>query len=160
MLFDGARAAIRLRVELAREARFVGWDVTQLGRTASGERFASGRLRQTLEIVHADRMVWCERAVLDGGSPSLQSGAILNGAPVFGTMIAAFGDVDGGVLAACRALCPASGEGAVTRLHNLLVARYRGDCARTARTYFASLWRVLRPMLAGRDAVPPRIWNT
>ena len=160
MLFDGARAAIRLRVELAREARFVGWDVTHLGRTASGERFASGRLRQTVEIVDADGMLWCERALLDGDSRALQSGAILNGAPVFGTMIAAGIDVDGGALAACRAVSPASGEGAVTRLPHLLVARYRGSCARVARTYFASLWRVLRPSLAGRDAVPPRIWNT
>ena len=156
----GARAAIRLGIELAEEARFIGWDVTQLGRTASGERFASGRVRQTVELVRGDTMLWCERAVLDGGSRALQAGAILDGAPVFGTMIAAGADVDDGVLAACRAASPASGVGAVTRLPLLLIARYRGGCAHAARTYFASLWRVLRPALAGRDAVPPRIWNT
>ena len=149
-----------MRVELAEDARFIGWDVTQLGRTASGERFASGRLRQTLEIVRGETMLWCERAVLDGGSRALQSGAILDGAPVFGTMIAAGADVDGAVLAACRALAPASGEGAVTRLPQVLIARYRGDSPHAARTYFATLWRVLRPALAGREAVPPRIWNT
>jgi urease accessory protein len=160
MLFDGARATIRLGVELAEDAHFIGWDVTQLGRTASGERFASGRLHQTLELIRGDAMLWCERAVLDGGSRALQAGAILGGAPVFGTMIAAGADLDDGVLAACRAASPASGVGAVTRLPKVLVARYRGDCARAARTYFASLWRVLRPALAGRDAVPPRIWNT
>ena len=160
MLFDGARAAIRLGVELTGDARFIGWDVTHLGRTASGERFASGRMRQTLEIVRDDAMLWCERAVLDGGSRALQSGAMLDGAPVFGTMIAAGADVDDGVLVACRAVSAASGAGAVTRLPLLLVARYRGDCAHAARTYFASLWRVLRPALAGCDAVPPRIWNT
>jgi len=160
MLFDGARAAIRLGIELAEDARFIGWDVTHLGRTASGERFASGHLRQTLELHRGDTMLWCERAVLDGGSGALQAGAILAGAPVFGTMIAAGADVDDDVLAACRAASPASGAGAVTRLPLALVARYRGGCARAARTYFASLWRVLRPALAGRDAVPPRIWNT
>ncbi len=160
MLFDGARAAIRFTVELAGDARFIGWDVTQLGRTASGERFATGRLHQTAELLRDDTMLWCERAVLDGGSRALQAGAILGGAPVFGTMIAAGADVDGGVLAACRAVFPASGAGAVTRLPHVLVARYRGGCAQAARTYFASLWRVLRPVLADRDAVPPRIWNT
>jgi len=160
MLFDGARAAIRLGVELAEDARFIGWEVTHLGRTASGERFASGRVQQALELIRGDTMLWCERAVLDGGSRALQSGAILDGAPVFGTMIAAGADVDDGVLAACRAASPASGAGAVTRLPLLLVARYRGGCAHVARTYFATLWRVLRPALAGRDAVPPRIWNT
>ncbi len=160
MLFDGARAAIRLGVELAGDARFIGWDVTQLGRTAAGERFASGRVHQTLELIRGDAMLWCERAVLDGGSPALQAGAVLDGAPVFGTMIAAGADVEDGVLAACRAASPASGAGAVTRLPQVLIARYRGGCAHAARTYFASLWRVLRPALAGRDAVPPRIWNT
>jgi len=160
MLFDGARATIRLGVELAGDARFIGGDVTHLGRTASGERFASGRMHQALEIVRDGTMLWCERAVLDGGSPALQSGAILNGAPVFGTMLAAGAEVDGDVLAACRAVSPASGEGVVTRLPHVLVARYRGDSPCAARTYFARLWGVLRPVLAGCDAVAPRIWNT
>ena len=75
-------------------------------------------------------------------------------------MIAAGADIDDGVLAACRAASPASGVGAVTWLPLLVVARDRGACAQTARTYFASLWRILRPALAGRDAVAPRIWNT
>ena len=161
MLFDGARTAIRLTVELAGDARFIGWDVMHLGRTASGERFASGRLQQRFELFRDGSMLWCERAVLDGGTHALQSSAILNGAPVFGTLIAAGGFlVDDGVLAACRAVVCASGDGAVTRLPDVFVARYRGDSAHAARTYFATLWRVLRPALAGREAVPPRIWNT
>ena len=69
-------------------------------------------------------------------------------------------DFDDSVLGACRAASPVSGEGAVTRLPELLVARYRGDSAPAARTYFATLWRLLRPALAGRESVPPRIWNT
>jgi len=160
MLFDGARAAIRFAVKLDGDARYIGWDVTQLGRTASGERFATGRLHQAVELLHDDRMLWCERTVLEGGTRALQSGAILDGAPVFGTMIAAGLDIEGAVLATCRAASPTSGAGAVTRLPRLLVARYRGDCAQAARTYFASLWRALRPEFAGLDAVPPRIWNT
>ena len=41
LLFNGARASIALRILLAADARFIGWDVTSLGRTESGERFAS-----------------------------------------------------------------------------------------------------------------------
>jgi urease accessory protein len=160
LLFDGARAAIRLRVELAPEARFIGWDIVHLGRTAAGERFASGRLHQALELCCGATTLWHERAVIEGGSRALQAGALLKGAPAFGTLVAAGAAVDDGVLAACRAILPASGEGAVTRLPGVLVARYLGNGAETARTYLASLWRVLRPALLGRDAVPPRIWNT
>jgi urease accessory protein len=75
-------------------------------------------------------------------------------------MIAAGRNLDDRLLAACRAVSAASGAGAVTRLPEALVARYRGDSAHAARTYFATLWRLLRPALAGREAVPPRIWNT
>ncbi|NDP43500.1 MAG: urease accessory protein UreD, partial [Aromatoleum sp.] len=160
LLYDGARASISTRIELAAGARYIGWDVTTLGRTASGERFASGKLHQTFELVRDGALAWCERTVLDGGSRALRSGAILGGAPVFGTMIAAGGIGDNGLLAACRAVVCVSGEGAVTRLPKVIVARYRGESAVAARTYFALLWRVLRPALAGREAVPPRIWST
>ena len=65
------------------------------------------------------------------------------------------------LLAACRAVALRDGSGAVTRLPDVFVARYRGDSARAARTYFATLWRLLRPpLIAGRDAVAPRIWST
>ncbi len=159
IVFDGARAAIHMRVELAGDANFIGWDLMSLGRTASGERFASGRVQQRIDVLRGDTLLWCERAVLEGGSRALQSGAMLNRAPVFGTLVAV-GAIDVAVLAACRAAAPPSGEGAVTRLPQVLVARYRGDSVHAARTYFATLWHALRPNLAGRAAVPPRIWST
>jgi urease accessory protein len=160
ILFDGARAAIRLAIELEGDARFIGWDVTRLGRTASGERFDAGRLLQRFELFRDGALLWCDRTAFDGGSRALQSGAILDGAPVFGTLIAALGPVDDGLLVACREVRGTSGAGAVTRLPQVLVARYRGHSTGEARTYFATLWRLLRPALAGRDAVPPRIWTT
>jgi urease accessory protein len=160
LLFEGAHAEIRARVELADGARFIGWEVTGLGRTASGERFGSGRVRQTLELLLGNVPLWCERAALDGGSRALQSGPILNGRPVFGTLVAAGAPVGDDVLAACRALRCASGDGAVTRLPQVLVARYLGASGSAARAYFAGLWSLLRPAFAGREAVPPRIWNT
>ena len=160
LLFDGARAAITLRIDLAAGARFVGWDIVGLGRTASGERFATGRLHQTIELRHDGELAWCERTVLDGGSPALQSGAILAGAPAFGTMIVAGVRVADATLAACRSIVCVNGDCAVTRLPHVLVARYRGASAIDARTYFALQWHALRPIVVGRAAVAPRIWNT
>jgi urease accessory protein len=160
ILFDGARASIALRVELASDARFFGWEVTCLGRTASNERFSHGRLRQSLDLFRGGALVFCERAAIGGGDRALQSGAILNGAPVFGTLVAAGATIPNELLAACRAVVCAGGDGATTRLPDVLVARYRGDSASSARTYFANLWRLLRPLLAGRDPVLPRIFST
>jgi urease accessory protein len=64
------------------------------------------------------------------------------------------------LLAACRALLPREGEGAVTRLPGLLVARYLGGESEAAREYFAAMWRLVRPAVAGREAAMPRIWGT
>lgn len=160
ILFDAARATIATRVELDGDAVFMGWDIMSLGRTAAGERFTRGRLRQAFEITRDGRLLWCERALLEGGSPALQSGAVLGGAPVFGTLVAAAGGLDDATLAACRGATPPQGEGSVTRLPEVVVARYRGGSAPAARTYFASLWRLLRPCVCVREAVPPRIWAT
>ncbi|MGZ5103944.1 MAG: urease accessory protein UreD, partial [Usitatibacter sp.] len=63
-------------------------------------------------------------------------------------------------LAACRELAPLRGECGVTRLLGLLVARVRGDSTEAARGYFAALWKGLRPAIAGREALEPRIWRT
>jgi urease accessory protein len=160
ILFDGARAAIALRIDCAPGARFIGWDVTCLGRTASGERYASGSLRQSFELHCTGALMFCERAAIDGGSRALQSGAVLGGAPVVGTFIVAGTPVPDPLLAACRAVGCEEGSGALTRLPDVLVGRYRGDSAHAARTYFATLWRLLRPLVAGREAVLPRIFST
>ena len=160
LLFDGARAATRLSVDLAGDARFIGWDVITLGRTESHESFSAGTLRQRVELSRDGALIWCERTAIDGGSRALQSASILNSAPVFGTFLAAGAVLHAQMLTDCRAVKCASGEGAVTRLPEVFVARYRGDSAHAARAYFATLWTLLRPMFAGRDAVPPRIWNT
>ena len=90
----------------------------------------------------------------------MTSAAGLAGRSVSGTMLAAGGDLGDDLLAACRAVEPPQGEGAVTRLPGLLVARYRGDEGGAARDYFAALWRLVRPAVAGLEAAMPRIWGT
>jgi urease accessory protein len=89
------------------------------------------------------------------GSP-----AGLAGRTVAGTMIAACGAVDDGLVAACREVLTREGEAAVTRLPGMLVARYRGDESEAAREYFAAIWHHVRPAVAGREAATPRIWRT
>jgi urease accessory protein len=160
IVFDGAHATSDLRVELAGNASYIGWDVICLGRTASSERFTRGRWRQRSDIVRDGALIWSERAVLDGNSPWLASPAGLNGAPVFGTFVAVSSSFDDSTLNACRTLGPREGDGAVTRFPELLVARYRGNSSEAAHDYFSVLWTIVRPRVAGREAVVPRIWKT
>jgi len=159
IVFDGARASSSMRIELARDATLVAFDAVCLGRVASGERFATGSWRQRLEIVRDGALVWSERAALEAENGFVASPIGLNGLPVFGTLIAT-GNHPHDVLGALREVAPMDGEGAITCLSDLLIARYRGHSLADASAYFAGLWALLRPRLANRAAQPPRIWST
>ncbi len=162
IVFDGARATMASRIELTGSARYVGWEVLCLGRRAAGERFAQGVLDLHTRIERNGRPLWLERGRLDGGSPLLDSPAGLAGFSVSGTLLASGASIDAERLAACRSTTsiePGARSG-ISLLPDLLVARYLGHSSEAARHWFTGLWRLLRPVYAGREAVLPRIWNT
>lgn len=160
IVFDGARADLECEVGLAGDARYIGWEIVCLGRTGSGERFARGSLRTRTAVRRDGRLLWLERACIDGDGALLRSPAALAGEPVYGTFLAAAPEIGRDLVAACREAMPAFGDGAVTALPGVLVGRYLGPSGEAARRYFARLWGVLRPAVAGRAAVAPRIWHT
>ncbi len=160
IVFNGARAHSRLRLELAQDARCLGWELWCLGRTASGERFRSGRLQIETRFRIAGRVCWEERGVLEGGAGLLHSAAGFSGQPVFATLWAVGPVVTAPLLDACRAVRPTAGRGALTQLPQVLIARYLGASTEDAFTWLTTLWTLLRPHYAGCDAVRPRIWAT
>jgi len=160
IVFDGALAQTAYDVNLAAGAAFIGWDIVCLGRTGSGERFARGKLRTSIQVRRDGKLLWLERGRIDGGGKLLESPAGLGGDPVFGTLFASSPLIDKKILETMRALCPTAGRGAVTLLPGILLARYLGDSSEAARRYFIALWRILRPALTGREAIEPRIWRT
>lgn len=160
IVFDGALAQASLEVDLAAGAGLIGWDIVCLGRTGSGEKFRRGSYRNSIRIRREGRLLWLERGRIDGGGRLLESRAGLGGRPVFGTLFASFPRMDKTILDAMRKLDPVEGQGAVTLLPGVLLARYLGDSSEAARRYFIALWRILRPRLAGLDAIEPRIWQT
>ena len=160
IVFDGALAETQCRVDLAAEAAFIGWDIVCLGRTGAGERLSRGTFRTSTQIRRENKLLWMERGRVDGGGRLLDSPAGLAGKPVFGTLFASFPDFDKQLLSTLKEEKPAAGAGAVTLLPGILLARYLGDSSEAARRYFIALWRILRPVLTGREATEPRIWRT
>jgi urease accessory protein len=160
IVFDGALADTDFAADLDAGAGLIGWDIVCLGRTGSGESFRRGRYCSRFRLRREGRLLWLERGRIDGGGKLLDSPAGLNGQPVFGTLFACFPDFEVKLLNALRDEKPTDGEGAVTLLPGVLLARYLGGSGEAARRYFTALWRILRPALAGRDAVEPRIWRT
>lgn len=160
IVFDGALASLATEVRLSGDARYLGWEIVCLGRTGSGERYARGECRFSSRILRDGKPLWIERGRVEGGGRLMQSPAGLASQPVFGTLAAAFAGADRKQMESCRAHLPEEGEGAVTLLPGILIARYLGGSTEAAKRYFIALWRALRPALAGREAVEPRIWRT
>jgi urease accessory protein len=160
IVFDGALGDTGCEVDLAADAGLIGWDIVCLGRTGSGERFSRGTFRSSMQIRREGKLLWLERARIDGGGRLLDSPAGLGGSPVFGTLFACSSNSNPELATEMRKIDPETGRGAVTLLPGILLARYLGDSTEAARRYFIALWRILRPELAGRDAIEPRIWST
>lgn len=162
ILFDAADSELATEVDLAEQASFAGWEITCLGRRASGESFRRGRLRQVLQVSRCGRRLWGDFAVLEGGDPLLESPVGLDGCSVFGSLVVAGGGpVPPELLQALRAVqVPAGGRAGLSALPEIFSARTLGDSAQAARAYFEALWMLLRPWYAARPAQRLRLWDT
>lgn len=160
IVFDRAAARMHTAIELD-GGTYLGWEIVCLGRTAAGESYDAGDIRQTTEISQRGALLWSERCHLHGGSRLLSAAAGLGGATVSGIFITAGKTVAAEVLAQCRGVVlEAPARSGLTAMPDIFVARYLGASSEQAKCYFIDLWRVLRPHLTGRAAVMPRIWAT
>jgi len=158
IVFSAAQAQLSTGIELHGDARLFYWDIVALGRLASGERFDLGHFQSRLDIRRDGQLLWHERQRIVGDDGLLDSPIGLDGQPVFATLLAT-GEIDSELLDTCRAL-PNAVRGDLTQLPGLLVARCLASETLLARAWLIDLWRLLRPALLGRPALPPRIWST
>ena len=161
IVFDGANALTDMSVELEEGAGFIGWDIQCLGRPASADYFEQGIVGTHLKLVKDGHLLNFERARFEGGSPVLQEPYGLGGYTVMGTFMAV-GEPGAGVDSLREAVAGLAGDYhfALTQMRGVLVARYLGHHGWQARELFTRVWTEIRPELAGRLAVIPRIWNT
>ncbi|MEO8006663.1 MAG: urease accessory protein UreD [Betaproteobacteria bacterium] len=161
IFFNAARADNTLNIRLAQGAAFCGWDILCLGRTASGERFGTGRVRQHLNVSREAGPVFEELSLIEGGSAVLDSPAGMAGYPVCGTFLVAGVAAGREALEYCRGVVPQGDcKWGVSAMGELFVARCLARSAEAARNYFLEMWQRLRPDYARVPAKVPRIWAT
>ncbi len=161
ILYDAAEVQIDSEIELEEDASYLGCDILCFGRSASGERFESGRLRQATRIRRQGRLIWFEQGSLLAGADAMRSPLGLGGNTVCATFLAAGRGISPATLAALREEQQALGaQFGVTQLKHMVVARYLGHSSEQARQAMLGVWRHLRPAMLGRTAITPRIWNT
>lgn len=158
ILYAGARLCSRTRIDLADNARFIGWELYCLGRPAADETFTRGTADLHLELSRDGTPLLLERNRIAGDAPILSAPWGLAGRPVFGTLLCS--PVPDGVLDTLQPLMAEHPGFSITRLDEVLVCRYRGGSTAIGQRLFRHAWSVLRPALNGQPACPPRVWFT
>lgn len=172
LVFDGAEGELITEVELSDNAQFMGWDIVCLGRPSSEDWFERGSIRQVISIQRNGLPLFIERNTISATGDIMQDKAGLAQQAVFGSFILT-NDTDNipeldeeqrEALESLAALTVESGQAkglvAVTHKPGLVIVRYLGPCADNAKKVFIKYWQWMRPFVNGREACPPRIWNT
>ncbi|AEY01534.1 urease accessory protein [Oceanimonas sp. GK1] len=158
ILYRGANAGLDLHIELAENARFIGWELVCLGRPAGEHWFDEGSLSQRLQLWRAGRLLLNERLQLQAGDGVHRGRAGLNGRCVFGTLLAVGPGLDDELITALRQALP---EGfSVTERLGVLLVRYLGNDMNACRAGMWQAWELIRPAMLERPACFPRIWFT
>jgi len=163
LFYRDAEVEMTHELTLAANARYIGSEVLCFGRTASGETFDSGTIKQTTRIRREGKLVWHEQGEIDGAGPGMHSPFGLDGHTVCATFIACGATLDTSQLRQLREEIGAncrSGRSGATQLPQIVVVRHLGRSSEAARAVMVAAWRRLRPLLLGRDAVIPRLWHT
>jgi urease accessory protein len=161
IIFNGANYRQDLRVELAPNARWLGWDITRFGRSARGERFLEGSWRSNTEVWREGIPLWLDRQQLQGGGTQIDNWHSLAGYPVVANFAFVGQPVSGEIVQGARNLWTGrdpSGRIGVTRLMSGLLCRYRGASSQSARSWLIDVWNLLRLTYLNRPACCPRVW--
>ncbi|HEY9848136.1 MAG TPA: urease accessory protein UreD [Leptolyngbyaceae cyanobacterium] len=166
IIFNGAIYRQNLRVELAPEATWLGWEITRFGRTARGEKFLQGEWRSHTEIWQAGNPLWIDRQWLPASEKIINSPHGLAGQPIVASLAYIGQTVSPELVEKVRMLWPnelsfdseTKAEAGVTRLTKGLLCRYRGSSTTEVRNWFKNVWNLLRLSYLGRPSCYPRVW--
>ena len=161
IIFAGAKAQIKTKIELSRDSNFMGWEISCLGRPASNENFSQGELDQRFEIWREGKPLQIERLLLKGGASSLHAKWGLIGFPVIGSMVCMTNDA--GLLDSLKNLANASTEQelfSATQVDDIILCYFLGNSVERARNYFIKAWKIFRQGVIQLEVVELRIWKT
>lgn len=162
IIFNGAVYRQDLRVELAKGATWLGWEIVRFGRSARGEEFLQGEWRSHSEIYQQGYPLWIDRQWLPAGEAIIRSPHGLAGKPIVASLSWVGKEVTPEIVREARQLWTEMphqpGEIGVTRLTCGLLCRYRGAETPEVRNWFIAVWHLLRCSFFQRPSCLPRVW--
>ena len=188
ILYGGSRLSQEMEVRVASGSRFCGWDITSMGRPASGDHYTTGEFDQGFRLfvdslpVLMERQRWRAGAGAEAGAVAGTVAGVLAGAGTVAGTVAGTGvleaswglsghtvlgtfygfPADDDILSHLRLRLEdiSAGEMAVTLVDEVLVVRALADDAVALRQVFTDIWLSVREMINGFPPGLPRVWAT
>ena len=156
IVFEGARLVSDVRVDLAENSRFIGWEILVLGRPAANEGFKQGEAHLNWRIFRHGMPLFLEKMQLDSNAFLARWG--LNGCSSCGTLFVV--GANPANLEAVRALIADTPRQGVTLIDDLLICRASADKSNTVRDFFEKVRILIRKDIVRQEPYAPRIWAT
>ncbi len=156
IIYEGARLSSHVNIELAADARFIGWEILALGRPAAGEGFESGEALLNWRILRNEKPLYLEKMCLDADAFTARWG--LNGRSTCGTLFACSATPEN--LETVRNLIGDLPRRGVTLIDDLLICRASDHKTQPVRKFFECVRAEIRNDIVKRRDYAPRIWAT
>ena len=155
ILFDRSALTRTLEINMAEDAHFLGVETLIFGRALMGETVHTARLRDTIRLRRAGKLLLHDAIRLEGQvAEILAHRASARGAIAMATIIHATPTAPAHLTALREAWADAPAEDAASTWNNILIGRIVAPDAATLRTTLVAGLAVLR------DHRPlPRVWN-
>jgi urease accessory protein len=155
ILFDACALTRTLSIDLAASASLIAVETLVFGRALMGETVHTARLRDTITLRRAGKLLLHDAMRIEGeAAPLLAHRASTNGAIAMATIIHAAPTAPAMLEPLRAALAETKAEAAASTWNNLLIARLVAPDSATLRTTIVAALQVLR------EARPlPRVWS-
>ena len=160
-----ARNAIYLHQDL--NSSMIGWDISQLGRVAMGEKWTDAHLKNELQLFLNERLCWLESSEITSEDLRKESDCKLGGYPVLGVMWLSGTAATGEVLERILDFVPWTDQlrVGVTRLeltdkHGLILIRGIATEVEYLKDCFIQIWLNFRQDISEIPPLALRLWKT
>ena len=160
IIFNQANARVESIINLTQSSKFIGWEISSLGRQAGNLPFNEGQFVQKIQILRNNKPLVIERALYQGGDEILSAAWGLANHTTVGTMMITPASKELLELIRQRVTTKPADLFSATLIEDVIVCRHLGSQAVETKKIFTSVWEIARPFIQDIKACIPRIWNT
>lgn len=164
IFYNHTNVNIDHQVTLKEDAIYVGCEILCFGRTAYGETFDEGQIKQRTSISRNGKKIWLEQICLQGEHAAMKGSLALSGYTVCATLLVTGKIITQPLIDLARleaeSLTGKVGQVGISQLKSVVVVRYLGHSSEMARQVMLKVWGLFRPEILGCPAIVPRMWAT